>query len=141
MSASAPATSAAHLLAVVAVELAEHLLGGLEVAGARAQLLRRLHDRLELAVAPGDLLVAALVGDQRGVAEARFEILVLPLEVSKPIQHRSEATASAAAVRMRSGYRPRRLHRRWDGGASDPPVAVDGDELGGRQQAGGEGLG
>ena len=85
----------AHLLAVVAVELAEHLLGRLEVAGARPQLLRRLHDRPELAVAPSDLLVPALIGDQRRVAEARFEILVLPLEVSKPIQHRSEATAAA----------------------------------------------
>ena len=88
-----------HLLAVVAVELAEHLLGRLEVARARPQLLARLHDRPELAVAPGDLLVAALVGDQRGVAEARFEVLVLPLEVAQPIQHRREATAGSSRVR------------------------------------------
>ena len=85
---------AAHLLAIVAVEVAEHLLGRLEVAGAGAQLLRRLHDGPELAVAPSDLLVASLVGDQRRVTEARFEILVLSLEVSQPIQHRSEATAN-----------------------------------------------
>ena len=95
MSASAAADLGPHVLAVVAVGLAEHLLGRLEVPAARPQLVRRLHDRPELAVAPSHLLVPALIGDQLRVAEARFEVLVLPLEVSKPIQHRHEATAAS----------------------------------------------
>ena len=58
MSASASADLGAHDLAVVAVEVAEHLLGRLEVVGALAQLAGRVDDGLELVVAPGDLLVA-----------------------------------------------------------------------------------
>ena len=114
MSASAATTSARMSSRSVTVELAQHLLGRLEIAGAGAQLLRRFDDRPELAVAPRHLLVPALIREQRRVTQARFEILVLSLEVSKPIQHRSEATAEA------------RVRRRPSPG-SDPPVAFDRD--------------
>ena len=114
MSASASVDLRAHLLAVVAVELGEHLLGRLEVAAALAQPPGGLHDRLELAVPPRHLLVAVLVGDQLRVAEARFDIEVLPLEVAQPIQHE---------CRLRSASR-RRARRARRGAAGARPAGA-----------------
>ena len=47
----------------------------------------RADDRLELAVALGHLLVAGLVGDQVGVAEARLEVEELLLQLIEAFEH------------------------------------------------------
>ena len=128
MSASAPATSAR-----ISSRSSPSSSLSISLAVSRSPVRARsccggLHDRPELAVAPGHLLVPALIGDQLRVAEARFEVLVLPLEVSKPIQHR------------RRGYG-------WTVRRHDPTRCqmrqspFDRDELGGCSEAGGEGLG
>ena len=142
MSASAPVDLGPHLLAVVAVELAEHLLGRLEVAGARPQLLRRLHDRPELAVAPGDLLVPALIGDQRQGRRGALRDPGAPARGLEADPTSSEATADAARLACdpcpTSSLRHRSIRdgRSRDGTRSGAPVAVEGDELGGVQRGG-----
>ena len=92
MSASAEATSARMSSRSSPSASLSISLAAVSISPQHLQLVRRLHDRPELAVAPSHLLVPALIGDQVRVSEARFEVLVLPLEVPKPIQHRHEAT-------------------------------------------------
>ena len=74
-------------LAIIATRVAEHLLGLAQLIEGGPVLPVALHDRLQLLVPPGHVPQGALVPDDSGVSELGEDVLVLPLQISKPFEH------------------------------------------------------
>ena len=104
-------------LAIVAGRVGEHLLRGLEVVGARAELTGARHDRFELLVSLGQLGVARLIAEDVRVGETRLDVgeLRSPARRGAPTPVEGYKRQSPATVLTSAGVRSRAASARVTG--------------------------
>ncbi len=85
-------------LAVVGVGFGEHLPCHREVVGGLAELAETADEGTELVVAPVDLTVATLVGEDGGIGQRHLGVVELALEGVEPLEHGHGPVAAVEPV-------------------------------------------